>query len=1105
MPDINFSDIQSIRDFKSLIRFLRKGLNWPVDEETPAEDLTFDYQPAELGLEASQAARLRAICQLRPLAADQPWGIFLIETAAPRGYTAELRRLLRILAPRARARFSHLPHWQPENLLFLITCDYRQFTFAHFRVDTRAPARSKLAAFGWDESQSGLRTLLEYNLPPLAWPAAPGDSQAWLAQWASAFDVEKVTRAFFRDYRALFEQAEASITIPAWSAEQKRLYTQRFFNRLLFVAFLERKGWLTFGGRRDYLRALFDDYLHNDPEKRREANFHRKRLNTLFFMGLNNPYGRSLLQDDPQYQSLRALIGDVPYLHGGLFEREADDETFFFPDEISARILSDLVYRYNFTVTESTPLDVEVAVDPEMLGKIFEELVTGRHESGSYYTPKPVVQFMCREALKAYLETALPHEQPQDIARFVDEDEGAALRDPEAALTALRQVKVCDPACGSGAYLLGMLHELLEKREALFAARSLDALTVYQRKLEIIQNNLYGVDKDNFAVNIARLRLWLSLIVDFEGETPPPLPNLDFKIECGDSLTAPDPSGGLQPDLFRYGQVQEFLRLKNEFMSVHAGSDEKKALAGRIEELKRAIKAWAHLDQASDLPNDSFDWQVEFAEVFAPDLAPAHPAGGTGQGKAGGFDIVLTNPPYVRQELIKDLKPALKRVYGDLFVGTADLYVYFYLRAHQLLRPDGAACFISSNKWLRAGYGEKLRQHLLDEQAFRLVVDFGELPVFQTAATFPAIFLWQKRPRGQTPTRWAVVKNLQRCYDEGIAEHTARIGQSLPAEQFGRGKARLTAPATADLRRRMDARGTPLGEYVQGKIYFGIKTGFNEAFLLDEEARQRLLEQDPAGAEIIKPLLVGDDVRRYEIHYRGRYLIWTYIGVPIERYPAIFAHLKNYQTQLEQRWDKGEHWWELRACDYYAAFEQPKIIYPEIAREKRFFLDREQFFPLKTVFSIGLEDWYLLAVLNSMPGWEYLKQVCNVLGDENQGGRLTLQAIYVEKLPIPESPPAEREAIAALAQQAQHLHMQRRARVEQFLRAIGIDPARSSSRNPLEQPWALSEEEFTRRAGRDASRISTYRKARQETLSLTEEALRVEREIDERVKALYGL
>jgi type I restriction-modification system DNA methylase subunit len=928
-----------------------------------------------------------------------------------------------------------------------------------------------------------------------------------------AFSVEPVTKEFYKKYEEIFRKdAEASITLK-WTAEQKRLYTQRFFNRLMFLAFLERKGWLNFNGRKDYLRALYADYHVNDTDKR-SANFHRSRLNNLFFWGLNNPRGDE--RNNKDFQEIKCKIGDVPYLNGGLFEEESDDQDWFFPDSVVVNILNDLIYYFNFTVTESTPLDIEVAVDPEMLGKIFEELVTGRHESGSYYTPKPVVAFMCRESLKGYLETSLPNESPEALALFVDDNDPAELRNPEAALAALRRVRVCDPACGSGAYLLGMLHELLELRECLFAARQLDPKTVYERKLEIIQNNLYGVDKDVFAVNIARLRLWLSLIVDYEGNDPPPLPNLDFKIEAGDSLTAPDPSGGLQPDMFRYGQVQEFLHLKNEYMSVHAGQVEKKKLATQIKDLRAKIEEWAHPKEL-DKSLNAFDWQVDFAEVFAPELAIGTLGGSiaiivnniggqmelTPAPQQGGFDIVLANPPYVRQELLGDYKRQLKPVYPEVFSGTADLYVYFYARAHQLLRPGGVACFISSNKWLRAGYGENLRQYLLDEQAFILVVDFGELPVFQTASTFPAIFLWQKKARGNTSTKWAVVKNLQDCLDEGIVEHVTRISQILPASQFGTGKSRLNTQETANQRIIMESKGQRLGELMGGAINFGIKTGFNDAFWIDQSTYTKLITQNTRNKEIIKPLLRGDDVRRYESHFRNIYILWTYIGVSIKDYPEIFEHLQGYEKQLRNRLDQGNYWWELRSCGYYDDFQKPKIVYPIIGKTSRFVMDMSANFTNDKTFFLPTDDWCLLGILNSQSAFEYLKSTCSILGDDMKGGRLEFRSIYMKTLPIPDVPQDERKTMARLAEKAQNLHIHRRRRVEQFLGEIGIDPARSTSRNPLEKPWELSKEDFTRRA-RSAS-LAVYSSAREETFALTEEIQKVETEIDERVKGLYGL
>jgi methylase of polypeptide subunit release factors len=374
-------------------------------------------------------------------------------------------------------------------------------------------------------------------------------------------------------------------------------------------------------------------------------------------------------------------------------------------------------------------------------------LVTGRHESGSYYTPKPVVAFMGQEALKGYLETACPGESATAIAAFVEQRDATGLRNPERVLEALKTVKICDPACGSGAYLLGMLHELLDLRSALFAARKLDHVTAYQRKLEIIQNNLYGVDLDPFAINIARLRLWLSLIVEFEGNNPPPLPNLDFKIEAGDSLTAPDPSGGLQPDMFRQQQVAEYFRLKGEYLQTHG--PEKLTLRREIDELRANIVTWAHPKGGSE----GFDWAVVFAEVFAGPQLAASTLGGD---KQSGFDIILANPLYVRHELLgSDYKAQLKPIYPEAYTGTADLYVYFYSRTLQLLKPGGMLAFISSNKFMRAGYGERLRQLLTKKTTLQTIVDFGDLPIFE-ATTYPAILIARKR----LPAKDEVIKTL---------------------------------------------------------------------------------------------------------------------------------------------------------------------------------------------------------------------------------------------------------------------------------------------------------------------------------------------------------
>jgi type I restriction-modification system DNA methylase subunit len=808
-----------------------------------------------------------------------------------------------------------------------------------------------------------------------------------------AFDVELVTKEFFQEYRRVFEEVEKRVE-GIKDAERKRLFTQRLFNRLMFVAFIQKKGWLKFGKSTDYLAALWQDYQKNMKSKNR--NFYSDRLKLLFFSGLNTPNEVNVIGINGG-GLLKELIGQVPYLNGGLFEQDdgdRDPKMVVHDDSIDA-ILNELFSRFNFTVTESTPLDIEVAVDPEMLGKMFEELVTGRHETGSYYTPKPVVSFMCKEALKGYLRSQVPAESESSIEKFVEQHDPSALNNAEAVLEAMRTIRVCDPACGSGAYPLGMLHELLDLRHCLFATRRLDPISTYQRKLEIIQNNLYGVDIDPFAVNIARLRLWLSLAVDFEGDSPQPLPNLDFKIEVGDSLATPNPSGGLEQG-FRKTLIEEYLKAKTAFMTAHGST--KVELRKKVAGLKEAVTGWAH-------PNGKvagFDWPVEFAEVFLD----------------GGFDVIVANPPYVRQELIKDRKPLLKQTYPAIYMGTADVYCYFYGRGVELLGNRGMLVFISSNKWFRANYGAKLREYIARRCEVRSITDFGELPVFQ-AATFPTILVaGRSELQGAAATSGTVftqVKSLDPPYPD-VLRLIREQGELLPPGAISGSTWTLTDASSAARLRTMERSAVPLGDYVEGRIYFGIKTGLNEAFVLDGDRRAKVIAGDPKSDEIIKPLVVGDDVRRWRANFRDRWLIVTPVGIDIKRYPAVFKHLKQWQPELEQRWDKGDHWWELRPCDYYAAFDKPKIIYPDIAKEPRFAFDDKGLCVNNTTYFLAVHDLYLLGVLNSRTMWDYAKQRFSVLGDASDGGRLRFFRQFVRTLPIPDASSRDRAAISTLVQ-----------------------------------------------------------------------------------------
>ena len=506
-----------------------------------------------------------------------------------------------------------------------------------------------------------------------------------------AFDVEKVTEKFFKAYKEVFESVEEYISGIA-GAEAKRLYAQRLFNRLMFIAFIQKKGWLKFEGKSDYLSSLWSDYL---KKKQNGDNFYRDRLKLLFFAGLSTSNSVNIV-DINRRGVINQLIGDVPFLNGGLFEEEKDDTdpNIAVPDKCFDQILEKLFDSFNFTVTESTPLDVEVAVDPEMLGKIFERLVTGRQETGSYYTPKTIVSFMCREALKAHLG---------DGNTLIDRHDVTDISIPDACtiLEKLSNIRVCDPACGSGAYLVGMLHELHELMRLLDTKSSqTTARDNYQLKLDIIQNNLYGVDSDSFAVNIARLRLWLTLAVEYEGDKPEPLPNLDFKIEVGDSLTAPDPYQGSQQVIV--GELSKQLKEKTTIHMRTHRYGEKATLKKEVEDLLEQIAGWVHAGATTT----GFDWAVQFADVFSN----------------GGFDVILANPPYgitCEDPLRFQYFPPKKG--GD--TQSKDSYGLFIARGLQLLRTGGVLTYIVSDTWRTIRSHRPLRKKLLQETQLMHVLD----------------------------------------------------------------------------------------------------------------------------------------------------------------------------------------------------------------------------------------------------------------------------------------------------------------------------------------------------------------------------------------------
>ncbi len=771
MNPIPIQSIQNVSDDKSFLQFLQQELNWPLPADLAFEDLTYDWFPSDIGLKPEQL-RGSSILQLKPMAQDQPWGIFIIKLQSSQLYITELRTIIRALRPLKRGAKGHktFPH---EHLLFICTPDWKNYTFAHF--EGKESERPRLSTFGWEYQSSYLRTICEFNLTALRMPEADlmGIAPtAWLQQWSKAFEIKSVTDQFYDELKKVFNEVQQFVS--GILEEEKRAFTQLIINRLLFLKFLERKGWL-FVNETDTISERHQ-YLSRQRQRWGEQNQWDQFFYHLFFKGLNriSVAGTYELTD-----AISDMIGHVPYLNGGLFEKSKtwNDKAVKVDNRLFDIIFERLLNRYNFTIQENTPFDVEVALNPDLLGYAYEELIAERHGQGAFYTHPVEVELMCKESLKTYLEEHTNIDR-EAIARLIDIPNSDKLSEEEALTIykILYHVKILDLAIGSGAYpvrmmqiLVGIYEKLADKLSSgsfgmVFGSKLNSAPSKYQLKLTIIENNLYGADIDQFAVEIAKLRFWLSLVVDFDQpvNTPndldkiPALPNLDFKLRIGDSLVATpgkvtvttrrqtreskilnlDTHFNIETlDAFYDDHVKELKALKDTYfnfeqvrkerpeMLCQSKDDLRKQIADIEDNLAKAIGFSLQKKHAEEI--NHILWQIHFAEIFSR--------------QQQGFDIIIANPPYLRQEKINELfdnfkmgitKDDLVKAYEELYADQdlkinkqSDLYVYFYLRGVNLLKDKGVLCFICSNSWLDVGYGKGLQEFLLRNTRVKSVFD----------------------------------------------------------------------------------------------------------------------------------------------------------------------------------------------------------------------------------------------------------------------------------------------------------------------------------------------------------------------------------------------
>ena len=983
------------------------------------------------------------------------------------------------------------------------------------------------------------------------------DNRPSLKTLEKAFNIEQVTEEFFDEYRELFDRVHDAIKAyvdkhPATKAHfaEKDIdpadFAKRLLGQIVFLYFLQKKGWLgvptgkKWGeGSRTFLRDL---YRHAESNKQ---NFFHEYLQPLFYDALNRDHS-----DNKHYHKL--FDSRIPFLNGGLFEPYHDydwtEQNIKLPNSLFHELGSslfgddgkgilDVFDRYNFTVAEDEPLEREVAIDPEMLGKVFEKLlpVKERGKLGTFYTPREIVHYMCQESLIAYLSShfpALDKTELDDFIRYGDllmEHDSKILRDGVSETykdfflgatiranlkeidEALKTVKVCDPAIGSGAFPVGMMSEIVRARKVL-AAHMRHERPSYDLKRETIQESLYGVDFDPGAIEIAKLRLWLSLVVDEDNfDEIQALPNLDYKIMQGNSLLQSYEGIKLFEDTLlkqhdhtirRKAQLQNELKsLETTYKTLQDNSSfamsptQKKGLQKEIEQKKKQITALDEAKTQEDTPlfakaskavelaerlkklhHDFFDtdrpkkkkelkaeietlewqlietslreknkadkipdiqklqrhnvkpyflWKLHFNEVFT--------------GDNGGFDIVIANPPYVRQEKIKDQKPALKTEFGNFFSGTADLYTYFYKRGVEILSSGGHLCFIAPNKFFRANYGDKLRQLLKNNVSLTQLIDFKDLPIFD-ATTYPSIILLQNSaPKEAHQFQAAQFANTDQLQE--VAASFQKITYKMQREELDEDGWLLESPEINSLRRKLRAQGKALGKFVNGKFYYGIKTGLNESFIIDAATRSRLISENSKCEEIIKPWLRGKDIKRWSSDWKETWLIhipsssnkeWPWSNASNDEaerifkkiYPSIFAHFQEIDKillekvkdtdkkpqSIKTREDQGKFYWELRSCAYDDEFAKNKIVYPDITKSPNFCFDHTGGYVGNTAYIIPTHDEFLLAILNSTILEWYIRNTSSAI----QNDYLRFIAQYMELFPIPDATSSQKQKLSSL-------------------------------------------------------------------------------------------
>jgi hypothetical protein len=979
--------------------------------------------------------------------------------------------------------------------------------------------------------------------------------------WRATLDIGELNKRFFRELSNWYFWAMGLARFPQGGegSEDVQAATAliRLITRVIFVWFIREKNLIP--------ESLFDRrelsvILKGFEKDEKACTFYPAILQNLFFATLNQKmherefaldgdfatnkaqyavkqlYRYAHLFAIPQDEAL-TLFKDVPFLNGGLFDcldnkggknvyvdgfsRNPAKQAFvpdylFFGQERDAdlnevygtsgkryvvRGLIDILNAYKFTIAENTPIEEEVALDPELLGKVFENLLasynpetrtTARNRTGSFYTPREIVNYMVDESLKAYLAGSLRDGVGMSevdaragldiLFAYTEKEHAFTAAERNALIGAIDAVKILDPACGSGAYPMGILHKLvyilhkLDPNNELWKNRQIEkAMQIddpeirgrtledirsafehneldYGRKLFLIEDCIYGADIQPIAMQIAKLRFFISLVID-QNRRPGAenlgiraLPNLETKFVAADSLIALKRNfSELFHDSALMSLEEELKKVRHAYFGARSYW-EKQAYQRKDQEIR--IRIVAAIKDGIERRNAGYNQQIDLLRQQLPyfegadrqkrekkiqELSARTIDGDTADssasllasfdpydqnasapffdpewmfGVSGGFDVVIGNPPYIQIQNFSG-KPEQARWEAQGYTAwakTGDVYCLFYERGFKLLSDKGCLCYITSNKWMRAGYGKALRSFFLGNGGLDTVIDFGDSPIFENATTYTNILLW-RRGQGESQVK---AYDLSRAYsaDQDLPGLLAATGQGEAL--FSQESFVIAAGEAAAIKRRIEAVGKPLKNWGVN-INRGILTGLNEAFIIDQAKYDELVAADPKSAEILKPILRGRDIKRYRAEWAGKYLVATFptLHLDIETYPAVRDYLKSFGKAIEQSGERGcrkktsNKWFEVQdTIAYWAEFKKNKILWQEMAQEASFVLLKEEIYCLDTARVMTGESLkFIIAVLNSrLLDWAFSTFYAggNLLGDTTR-----YKSTFMDAIPIP--------------------------------------------------------------------------------------------------------